>query len=167
MFGDVDGKWKLRGVTNKSILTANDITSLTTTGTVNDYIYFKKPTDSIAYGNLTTPIGSVIGTFFSGETSGGWDTAPNSNKISQRFDNNSYVLFVPKGTYESLAAAKTALTGAIIVYQLATPTITELHSDNQTALNAVAKTYDGVTNIVLSTYYGELSADQWSKSAVR
>jgi hypothetical protein len=49
------------------------------------------------------------------------------------------------------------------------PVDIELHADNQTALNAIAQTLAGITNIMLSTGIGQIYVElsQWSDSAKR
>ncbi len=101
------------------VLTANDIIQLYTSGTNVDVVH-------ISYNNLTgisippatETYGTSIMTTISAPRNGisSWDTTDMCWRHNQ--SNTAFIIHLPKSTYANLAAAKTALTGAVIYYQL-------------------------------------------------
>jgi hypothetical protein len=83
-----------------------------------------RPTDHIAYGVSSGTLGdTVLGNYTQINTID-HDNAANVGCFTLRGVNNTIVLFVAKGTYADVAAAKTALAGTSQFYQLATPVTT-------------------------------------------
>ena len=83
-----------------------------------------------------------------------------NNQIYEGFDVGQFFIKL-EGFGGDANAVKTWLASnpVTIVYERATPGAPiELHADNQAALNAAAYSYDGQTNIMLSTWYGQLYA---------
>lgn len=105
-------------------LTTNDIYSLLTPNVNVDIVRIYKPTDYRGYGNNRYPY-QVVDIYFDGVT--GTEYADNVAAIGHIYtiDNTAFGYLVPKGLYADVAAAKSALAGTVIYYQLATPIITE------------------------------------------
>lgn len=103
----------------------SDITTLTTSLTNIDYVKINKPSNYIGYGSLYSSVGSVRVDGFTNILVS-LDSAGNYYNIHTNQENTLFYFTFPKGTYANLAAAQTALTGTKIIYQLATPVITEL-----------------------------------------
>lgn len=108
-------------------LTESDITAYRTNYTNLDYVQVQKPLDSFVCGTTDVNIGA---TFIPGFPNKGFEgNVDNAEHIGYSFHSaggSIIYLGVPKGTYTGLAAAKAALAGTKIVYQLKEPIITEL-----------------------------------------
>lgn len=108
-------------------LQASDITSLDVLAYSNvDILYVKKNSDYLYYGTdpiFTLMVGTITSTIFKVGNTGN-DVAYIGNIASG--GTTLFKMIVPKGTYANLAAAKTALAGTKIYYQLATPIVTKL-----------------------------------------
>ena len=107
-------------------ITANAIIGLGTAGVNVDWVVISKPTDYIGYGTS----GYATGTFTFGNYTekriSTLDLPENINCISSHGPETFY-LVIPKGTYANLNAAKTALAGTKLTYQLAEPIITPIN----------------------------------------
>ncbi len=118
-----------QNVSAEYTLLSGDVTALVTTTTNIDLIQFKKNTDYLYYNTdlvHTAMAGSLLSPLFKiGDTS---DNAANVWNVGSQ-STTLLKLAVPKGTYASLAAAQTALAGTKILYELATPVVTDLTED--------------------------------------
>lgn len=117
-YRDKQGNKRVR--TKRYVLTADDVISLVTSGTNTDYFTLKKPLDSIFYNTQTSfgtiPQGLIVPGFRLGNYA---DSVDAINVISALGAPTYFVCTVAKGTYANLAAAKAALAGTVIYYQLA------------------------------------------------
>lgn len=106
------------------VLQAVDFTS-TLNGSSVQYVYIEKPLDYVGKGN-TKEYGFLFTGFVNGAFTGfTWDNVENINQVSTQAANERFMLVVALGTYADIAAARAALKGTVIYYQLATPIITE------------------------------------------
>jgi len=109
--------------TKEYVLQSANVTNITT-GTVNiDYVSINKPIDWVEYGRNITLTNNIIS-----EIIKGYGYADNISNIGFVYssDNSTFGLIVAKGTYATLAAAQTALTGTKIIYQLAAPIVSKI-----------------------------------------
>lgn len=152
---DVDGKYKLSGETVKFVFNGSENwvynSSFDNTNTVMFYI-----TTGTALTRVTNE-----GTISSFQ----YSTSVLTNDVeSWRISNDTagtIAIRISKTRATDLASFKIWLAGNNVtcICKRTTPTITELHSDNQTAFAAAAKSFDGITNIMLSTPGGEMVLD--------
>lgn len=108
---------------------SGDITGLTTSGTNVDWVVVSKSnmTGYKYISTVTSTIGSLKHERFSEVVDGGGSDNVNYKwKVNSGASAGNLLFIVPKGTYADLAAAKTALTGTQINYQLLTPITTWL-----------------------------------------
>jgi hypothetical protein len=109
-------------------LVAGDITALTTTNTNNDSVSITKSLTGYKYEG--SAVAAIEGSFILGQYPedtriSGFDDADIIGKVASRGSSSSFLVYVANGTYADLAAAKTALAGTKIIYQLATPITTQ------------------------------------------
>jgi hypothetical protein len=136
----INGVWNHVQRIDKYVVTANDIASLTTTNVNNDIVNINR-TNMTGFANVTTDTVAtrVMTDRSSPRNNLGFDTTDIVNKHS--IAASVIYLFVAKGKYATLADAKTALTGMIVQYELATPVYTPL----VTPVNLTS--YPSITNI--------------------
>lgn len=101
-------------------LVAGDVAAVNIGLTNVDYVVIAKPIGSSGYGNLTSEFWAILGTIPEKHITNA-DLAANIGYFSPLFGTQAFVYFVAKGAYADLAAAKAALTGTVIYYQLVTP----------------------------------------------
>ena len=118
---EVSGGQKIQRVKDY-VTQASDITALRIDYTNIDYVLVKKPTDSANYGNYLT--GKFVAYGYTEYTGSTFNQSSNIGTINATADNVNYWIGVAKGTYANLTAAKTALTGVQLTYQLANPIVT-------------------------------------------
>ena len=107
-------------------ITANAIRGLGTAGVNVDWVVISKPTDYIGYGTSAYATGTIIFGNYTEKRISTLDLPENINCISS-FGPETFYLVIPKGTYADLNAAKTALAGTKLTYQLAEPIITPIN----------------------------------------
>lgn len=114
-------------------LVSGDVLALTTTPTNIDYVTIKIP-DTCVLPSVPYESDKIITTFSVPAMSNYSDSAALIGKHgygTQYVGGTTRMLYiVAKGTYANLAAAQTALTGTKILYQLATPVVTTLQTDD-------------------------------------
>lgn len=122
----VDGDRHVKNV-QEYVLQVSDVTSLNTTAFTNvdvAYINFTN-LNGILTPSTTEYYGTSVITSVSTSLNNGTVDSPSS--YWKHFKTTSQVaILIPADTYANLAAAQTALAGTKILYQLATPVITEL-----------------------------------------
>ncbi len=158
-----DSIWYLEGQLTEGLLGVPK--AMVTTYPNVDYAIISKPTNITGY-NSTYTCGKLLCSHGI-QTEANFGVSTDVGKLNVTPSKTNFWFGFPKGTV--LADAITALSGAKIIYQLATPTTTELCAADQTALNEAetAGTFAGITNISLSTPIGKIKVEQWSKSAMR
>lgn len=137
-------------------LVAGDISSLTTTFTNVDTVGILKPVNDINYNNSVWRGGSTtIDNMTILPTATALDNVSNVWSIFPNQSNSAYYLVVPKGTYANLATAQTALAGKKIIYQLATPIVTDAEKVLQASdvVSVVQQTTNAYTTIAKPTNY--------------
>jgi len=107
-------------------ITAQDIRGLGTAGVNVDWVVISKPTDYIGYGTSAYATGTIIFGNYTEKRISTLDLPENINCISS-FGPETFYLVIPKDTYADLNAAKTALAGTKLTYQLAEPIITPIN----------------------------------------
>lgn len=107
-------------------ITADNITGLGATGVNADWVVISKPIDYIGYGTSAYATGTIIFGNYTEKRISTLDLPENINCISS-FGPTVFYLVIPKGTYADLNAAKTALAGTKLTYQLAEPIITPIN----------------------------------------
>lgn len=118
------------------VLQAADVNQLVTTPTNFDYVRVTRASLIGIYaqsgGASPSPAKIIIPNFTPNPNSSLVDNAQYVWTYVDTFaiDNANILLIVPKGTYANLAAAQAALAGTKIMYQLATPTTTQLPISN-------------------------------------
>lgn len=115
----------IKNISDVYSLQASDIILLDTSYTNVDLVVISKKTDWIAYGNTNNNFGTQTVVGYRELNNFLDDVSANGGYIN-RFSNTSWYIEVTKGTYANLSAAQTALAGTKIIYQLATPIITEI-----------------------------------------
>jgi len=120
-----------------------------------DIIAIDKPLDYITYNSVSQQNNNyyIQGFILNNVTSVG--TLSDIGKVNNDWSFNEFIATVATGTYANLAAAKTALAGTTMLYQLTTPiTILTSVSINQTQLDNFYDLYDNVkTNTFLYSGY--------------
>jgi hypothetical protein len=111
------------------VLVADDIVSLFTSTTNVDVVgVFKKPN----YIHFNTAAGASTSVLFPNFPNLSYaDNLANVNTYAHNFSVSNWSLVFAKGTYANLAAAKTALTGTVVQYQLATPQLINLTQEGK------------------------------------
>lgn len=146
-----DNKWYIRKELGKLVVDTDDIT-LNSTYTNVAFACIPKPTDAKGYNTTdNVPCLCTHGTYSPGLAV--WDTADAKNLIFTQGNSTNYWLGFSAST--TLADMKTALSGAVIYYPLATPTVSQItDSDLLVYLNALsnAETYNGVTTVRATQY---------------
>ena len=104
-------------------LQASDIVNYNTTETF-DRIEINKPNDFIGYGNTSYWNAFVLDGFTTVNEGNFFEM--NNYEISSRFGTTKFYAKLPKGKYADIASARTALAGTALIYQLATPIVTQL-----------------------------------------
>ena len=163
----MDGKYKLRPWIGKRTLQSSDISLITRTNV--DCAIVTLPVGCITtdLGSPTLPKVAFEKCGYGAQYSAGADNIIYIEKWCG-YDSSQRQVQIPFAKGTSLSDMRTMLVGSNVYYALATAgTLVELHPDNQTALTAVSKTYDGITNISLGVPYGTVEFDQWSKEASR
>lgn len=143
-----DGKWKIHKEVGKSLV---DTSLIQVWGAYDniEYAQIYKPSDAINFGNYSHKDGKCTHAVWSANTS--WDSASNNGKIYDGANALYYWLGFAKGT--GVDNVKSALSGCVIDYPLATATDTEI---TNTALidqlNALKNggSYTGTTYIKVS-----------------
>jgi len=107
-------------------ITAQDIRGLGTTGVNIDWVVIRKPTDYIGYGTSGYATGTFTFGNYTEKRMPTLDLPENINCIDS-YGPEYFYLVIPKGTYADLNAAKTALAGTKLTYQLAEPIITPIN----------------------------------------
>lgn len=120
-----DNGYKHTKNVQRYVLTADDVHAVGN-GSVNQYILIKKQTDYIYYGTMTITAINYYSAGYQFKLAANWDTVEERNTILANQADAYMQLSVALGTYADLAATKTALTGTVIYYQLATPIITPI-----------------------------------------
>jgi len=128
-----DGEWWRRGNVQKYVIQASDITSLFTSETLVDYVRLAKPSNYIFATIGASVAGSYLSTTYPERFTAIRNEAANIGRSSPSTRTEAFEIFFEKGTYATLADAKKSiaeggLAGTIIYYQLATPTLTKLHT---------------------------------------
>lgn len=147
-----NGNWYLYKQIGKYNVNTNNITAISSYTNVA-YASIPRPTDSKSYNTYqSVPCLCTHGLYSHGLPSG-WNTAEAVNKIFTQADSVTYWLGFAVGT--TLAQMKTALSGAVIYYPLATPTTTQITDSTLIAqLEAIAgaQTFIGTTTFKATTY---------------
>ena len=114
-----DGQWYKTIRIAVKVLQASDFTGITF-GTNIDIVYLSKSIDYIGYGSTTVPTSAAS---FPNFTVGVY--ADDISKIGTIYNSTvtAFGLIIAKGTYADVAAARTALAGLTLTYQLAVPKI--------------------------------------------
>jgi hypothetical protein len=118
-----DGKWTYEQKIGRLVLSGTEITSASLTGTYIDRFAIPITDRKTSQSNATFEGLHLIPGFF-GKTYA--DSLENEYTTYDNIDSDYIWLVVPKGTYVDIAAANAALIGTEIIYQLATPVITEI-----------------------------------------
>jgi hypothetical protein len=164
-----DGKWYLRQYVKPYTIQASDLTSLDTGATNIDRCLTSTTIFPDAYKEDWVFSVKTTSTIMNKYTARAFvDNLANVNTFYGS-NKNRLVFCFAKGKYANLAAAQADLAGTLIYCTLVTPADTELSTADQTALNSIAKTFAGTTNIMLSTDIGQVYVElsQWSDSAKR
>jgi hypothetical protein len=104
------------------VLQSSDVNILTTSETNVDYVRLNKPLDYIAYASVNENlVGSSVVNEWTEVNTVSRNQTSNIGKYNIRLRGIEFEFYFTKGTYANLAAAKTALTGTQLLYQLATP----------------------------------------------
>jgi uncharacterized repeat protein (TIGR02543 family) len=111
-------------------LQASDVNGIDTSFNYVDWLFILKRTDDVLYNNSTGSLANSQAYRILGYSA----IASRSSVVSTgyyvvNYSVTIFMLGVPKGTFADLAAAKTALAGTDIYYQLATPITTEITAD--------------------------------------
>jgi hypothetical protein len=159
VFKDTDGKWKLSQIDFSKTISEGALFSAEFANTVRvrvPHLTQNVKTDSNGISN-----------YLKSYVNWGSDTE------HFYFNSADINLFINKSRLATPDAAGVnaflAANPFICIGYLNAPVITELHADNQSAFNAVAHSFDGTTNIMLSTDIGQVYVElsQWSDSAKR
>jgi len=124
------------------VLQASDLEAILTSGTNRDDVFAVKSTTFPLASTWATGVEGKLTVYFGGNqltevSLADWDVANTNHTFGTSSD--TFYIFFPKGTYASIAEARTALAGTVIYYQLATPITTPIDSDG--AIPAGASVY--------------------------
>jgi len=156
---DVQTGIHTKNVSDEYSLVEADIVELVTSLTNVDYVKINKNALSKAYGSTAVAIYDtyrLIGYSENQTTSGtSIDNVSYIRTFKLTAFSNEIAFVVAKGTYASLATAKTALAGTKLYYQIATPTITNYDPQILQAQKSGTVYLSGAGTIPTTTYsYG-------------
>jgi hypothetical protein len=149
-----DGKWASVKRVQRYVLQSADVSSIIQLTNIDLITFSNFLPNMFGYG-LDDAIGAKISTD---------KTTPRNNATVDSVTsiwlhyfstaNNSFRIIVPKGTYATLAEARTALAGTVIYYELATPlTITESQfAENGITVDGVLTSNNDFTEFVVQDY---------------
>jgi hypothetical protein len=154
-----DGKWASVKRVARKVLVSGDITTLNTSAFTNlDAVSVSRSSLVGIYTQTgSQQIGKMIISGFEQSTA---NIVTNETiHVGKWFDNSNQspttvILAIPKGTYPTLAEARTALAGTVIYYELATPlTITESQfAENGITVDGVLTSNNDFTEFVVQDY---------------
>ncbi len=157
VFKDTDGKWKLYSDSKELVLNGAETWLASATITAGEYRFYTTINDI----QKATSV-SVKGILISDKYQ---NTSADYNYLAFEgiaVDAAQTRIFLYDEDCKTMTAAQFKIWLAshqvTIIYKLASPTTTELHADCQAALNAAAVSFEGVTNISLSTAIGQVYA---------
>lgn len=126
----IDGSRYVKNVSDVKTLIASDITEFNNSTYTNiDYVLINPAitnNPTMYQRDLDSTLGTKLSTSVSQPLNNGTIDSPISTWKHGSSSNGQVYILIPKGTYANLAAAQTAFAGTKIIYQLATPVITEI-----------------------------------------
>jgi hypothetical protein len=115
-----------------------------------DYFLLDKPSNYIGYGDTTNREGTVLLTAEGRtyEVKEYADDTANEFTIATNISVDHFLIVVPNGHFADTAAAKAALAGTVIYYQLATPYTEEISPMSLAARKSGSIVQDGVVEFI-------------------